>query len=167
MVRLSVGEKGRIMADGDFKRFEAEFLALARRIFDAGAKAERDRVLGLIQFAEAPVTISANRPSRKNVAKGYGSVSAPVREALIQLAPEAPDGVGPRQLAEYFARFGGGPDERQVRAALKTLTISGEAIRASRGRYLPRLAVTPGQSEEKPGGDTPGFFDPLESMAAE
>jgi hypothetical protein len=151
------------MADDDFKRLEAEFLALARRIFDAGAKAERDRVLGLIQFGEVTTAAtSADRPARKNMAKGYGSVSAPVRDALIQLAPESPDGVGPRQLAEHFTRLGGGPDERQVRAALKTLTISGEAIRASRGRYLPRPAATPSTTEEEnPDAGASGDFDLL------
>jgi hypothetical protein len=147
------------MADEDFKRLEAEFLALARRIFDAGAKAERNRVLGFIHSSELTPSASPARPHRKSVAQGYGSVSGPVREALTQLAPESPDGVGPRQLAEYFSRIGGGPDERQVRAALKTLTISGEAIRASRGRYLPRGWERPPATEEKPGDDAPGSFD--------
>jgi hypothetical protein len=143
----------------DFKRLEAEFLALARRIFDAGAKAERDRVVGFIQSGEAATTAATDRPLRKVTAKGYGSVSAPVRNALILLAPESPDGVGPRQLAEHFARLGTGPDERQVRAALKTLTISGEAIRASRGRYLPRATATPPTSEENPDAETSGDYD--------
>jgi hypothetical protein len=147
------------MSDENFKRLEVEFLALARRIYDAGAKAERDRVLGLIQSGEATPATAIARQSRKAIAKGYGTVSAPVREALIHLAPESPDGVGPRQIAEHFARIGSGPDERQVRAALKTLTISGEANRASRGRYLPRGWERPPATEEKPGGDAPGPFD--------
>jgi hypothetical protein len=148
------------MADEDFKRLEAEFLALARRIFDAGGKAERNRVLGFIQ--SGGVTPSASdRPHRKSVAQGYGSVSGPVRKALTQLAPESPDGVGPRQLAEYFSRIGGGPDERQVRAALKTLTISGEAIRASRGRYLPQSAARPSESGENPDAGASGDLDLL------
>jgi hypothetical protein len=154
--------------DDDFKPLEAEFLALARRIFDAGAKAERNRVLGYIQFGETVGVPPVGRPIRKAASRSYGSVSAPVRQALTQLATESPDGVGPRQIAEHFARHGSGPDERQVRAALKTLTISGEAVRASRGRYLPRvMMVAPSQREEEPGDDAPGSFDLSESMAAE
>jgi hypothetical protein len=147
------------MSDDDFKRLEADFLELARRIYDAGAKAERDRVLGLIQSGEATTAAAIARQPRKTISKGYGTVSAPVREALIQLAPESPDGISPRQIANHFARTGSGPDERQVRAALKTLTISGEAVRASRGRYLPRGWERPPAAEEKPGDDAPGPFD--------
>ncbi len=75
--------------DDDFRRLEAEFLALARRIFDAGAKAERDRVLGYIQFGETVAAPPASYFNRRKVSpKGYGSVSAPVRQALTQLAAE-------------------------------------------------------------------------------
>jgi hypothetical protein len=147
----------------EFERLIPDFLALARRIFDAGARAERERLLALIQSPDRAVAASGrDRKTSETKPKTYGSVSAPVREALIQLVPNSPDGIGPRQIAEHFQRIGGGPDERQVRAALKTLTISGEAIRASRGRYLPRVAATPPASEEKPGeDDSPGSFELL------
>jgi hypothetical protein len=146
------------MSDDDFKRLEDEFLALARRIFDAGAKAERARLVGLIQ-ASSPMAMEVARPARKARAAGYGAVSAPVREALVQLAPGSPHGIGPRQIAEHFQRIGGGPNERQVRAALKTLTLSGEAVRASRGRYLPRGAASPSSGGENPDDDTSGHLD--------
>ena len=144
----------------EFERLIPDFLALARRIFDSGARAERERLLALIQSPDRAVAASSrDRKTSETKPKTYGSVSAPVREALIQLVTNSPDGIGPRQIAEHFQRIGGGPDERQVRAALKTLTISGEANRASRGRYLPRGWERPPATEEKPGGDAPGPFD--------
>jgi hypothetical protein len=148
------------MADYDLKRLEAEFLLLARRIFDAGVQAERNRVIGLIREETAgdDPWVQRNAPRRKARATGYGAVSGPVRAALKQLATESPDGVGPRDIADHFSRLGSGPDERQVRAALKTLNIAGEAVRASRGRYLPRADAAPTASEEKSGGDAPDSF---------
>jgi hypothetical protein len=146
--------------DDDFKRLEPEFLALARRIYDAGAKAALHRVMASIQVSmEVGTPVVARTPRAR--ATGYGAVSGPVRDALIELATESPEGIGPQQIAEHFAHRGAGPDERQVRAALKTLTISGEAIRASRGRYLPRQAATrsPLVEEENPDADTSGDFD--------
>jgi hypothetical protein len=145
--------------DDDFKRLEPEFLALARRIFDAGIKAERDRVMLLIQGEGRFVANAQVVPRARARATGYGAVSAPVRDALIKLASESAEGIGARDIAEHFKRVGSGPDERQVRAALKTLTITGEAVRASRGRYLPRAAASPPTSEEKPGDDTPDSVD--------
>jgi hypothetical protein len=151
------------MADDNFKLFEAEFLALARRIFDAGAKAERDRIIASLQ---APGTVlysgATDKLVRERVATGYGAVSAPVREALIELAAESPKGVGAKEIAQHFAHRGSGPDERQVRAALKTLTLTGNASRAARGKYLPRLTATPSSSEEEnPDAGAPGDFDLL------
>jgi hypothetical protein len=156
-------------SEDDFKRLETEFLGLARRIFDAGIKAERDRVVAFLQGKSvfAADAHLAHPPRRIRTERtGYGAVSGPVRDALTELAAESPEGVGAREIAEHFARLGSGPDERQVRAALKTLTITGEAIRASRGRYLPGATASP-PPEEKPGDDTPGSADPFESMAAE
>jgi hypothetical protein len=147
--------------DDDFKRLEIEFLALARRIFDAGAKAERERVVALIHGSGGVFVDAQVRPRARARATGYGAVSGPVRDALTALSAESAEGVGAREIAEHFVRLGSGPDERQVRAALKTLTITGEAIRASRGRYLPRATAAPSTSEEKSGGDTPDSFDLL------
>jgi hypothetical protein len=145
--------------DDDFKRLEPEFLALARRIYDAGAKSALRRVMAGIQVEMESGTPLAPRKPRVR-ATGYGAVSAPVRGALIDLTAESAEGVGARDIAEYFKRAGSGPDERQVRAALKTLTITGEAVRTSRGRYLPRTAATPPSgARENPDADTSGHLD--------
>jgi hypothetical protein len=145
--------------DAEFKRLEPEFLALARRIFDAGAKAERARVVALIQGGGTFFADSHVLPRARPRATGYGAVSTPVKEALIKLAAESAEGLGARDIAEYFKRAGSGPDERQVRAALKTLTITGEAVRASRGRYLPRTPASPPSSGEDPDAGASGGFD--------
>jgi hypothetical protein len=144
--------------DDDFKKLEPEFLALARRIYDAGAKSALRRVMAGIQSEMEGGTSPAPRERRAR-ATGYGAVSAPVRDALIDLAPESAEGVGARDIAEYFKRVGSGPNERQVRAALKTLTITGEAVRASRGRYLPRAAALSLAGGENPDGDPSGQLD--------
>jgi hypothetical protein len=151
--------------DDDFDRLAPEFLALARRIFDAGAKAERERLVALIQSTGSIAPIPHRE--RRMRATGYGAVSAPVREVLAELAADSPDGVGARDIARHFERRGGGPSERQVRAALKTLSLTGDAVRASRGKYIPRAAATLSASEEKPGDDASGSLDLLRSMAAE
>jgi hypothetical protein len=89
-------------------------------------------------------------------------VRAPVREALIELSRHFPEGVGAADLAEYFERRGGGPTEKQVRAALKLLTNAREANRVSRGRYLPRAMAMPA-GEENSGDNAP---EPLNLEAA-
>jgi hypothetical protein len=143
-------------SDDAFKGLESEFLALARRIFDAGAKAERARVMALVAGEE--IQVSPRKEPRAR-ATGYGTVSGPVRDALIALSAESKDGVGARDIADYFARQGSGPDERQVRAALKTLSITGEAVRASRGRYLPRDTAETSAERGENSGDEPEPFD--------
>jgi hypothetical protein len=153
--------EGIMPGDDDFKRLETEFLALARRIFDAGGKAERARMMALLAQGEERPTGVRREPHTR--ATGYGAVSMPVRDALTALAAESTEGVGAREIADYFVRRGSGPNERQVRAALKTLTNTGEAIRASRGRYLPRLAATSPTPGESPDALASGNF----SLAAE
>jgi hypothetical protein len=56
-----------------------------------------------------------------------------------------------------------GPNLQQVRAAIKNLEQSGDAIRIGRGRYLSRdAAATPPAGGETPDADTSGY-----SLAAE
>jgi len=144
------------MPDDDLKQLESELLALVRRIYDAGAKAALHHVVATVQTSMGSVAVS-HKPRPR--ATGYGAVSAPVRDVLIQLAAESPEGVGARDIAQHFERRGSGPDERQVRAALKTLSITGEAIRASRGRYLPRLAATSSKRGENSDAHASEPFD--------
>jgi hypothetical protein len=146
-------------SDDDFKRQEQEFLVLARRIFNAGVRTERERVVAFLQGKGGFVVRAEVAHPQSAKTTQYGSVSAPVRDALIELGSNSPDGVGAADLADYFERRGGGPTEKQVRAALKLLTNTGEANRVSRGKYLPRAMATPSMSEEKPGGDAPDSFD--------
>ena len=146
-------------SDDDFKRLEREFLALARRIFDAGVRTERESVVAFLQGKGGFVAQTEVAHPRRAKTTQYGSVSAPVRDALIELSSNSSDGVGAADLADYFERRGGGPTEKQVRAALKLLTNTGEANRVSRGRYLPRVAAVPQTSGETPDGDTSGRLD--------
>ena len=125
----------------EFERLVPEFLALARRIFDEGGKAERARLLALLQSPDA--SISASSPIiRKLRARSatYGSVSTPVRDALNELSADLPSGVGVADIVAYFELRGSGPILEQIRAALKQLTNTQEAIRIDRGKYLSREA---------------------------
>jgi len=143
----------------EFDRLVPEFLALARRIFEAGGRAERERLMALLQssddFASEP-----NRNLRKPRARSatYGSVSAPVRNALIELSADSPSGVGVADIVAYFELRSSGPTEKQIRAALKQLTNTDEAKRIERGKYLSREA-SESRNAEKPGASTPGSFN--------
>jgi hypothetical protein len=147
----------------DFEKLTPEFLALARRIFDAGRKMEHDRMAGLLRAAlsdEGLVAMVHTAHQRgRTTGASHGSVSVPVREALRELSARTPDGVGAADIAASFeSRIGGGPTERQVRAALKQLHKVGEAIRLERGRYLSRDAAPAQPSGEVPDGDASGGF---------
>jgi hypothetical protein len=143
----------------EFERLVPEFIALARRIFDAGGKAEHSRLMALLQYPDGSASAS-NQTSQKPRARSatYGSVSAPVRDALNELSTDSPEGVAVADIVAYFELRGSGPTEKQIRAALKQLTNTREAIRIDRGKYLSREAHE-SRNAEKPGGDTPGSFD--------
>jgi hypothetical protein len=85
-------------------------------------------------------------------------VSAPVRDALIELSADSPTGVTVADLGAHFELRGAGPTGKQIRAALKLLTKSGEAVNITRGRYLSRSA-SESRSAENSGADTPEPFD--------
>jgi len=91
---------------------------------------------------------------------GYGAVSQPVKDDLGELSADTPAGVSAADIVAYFELKGGGPDEKQVRAALKQLTKSGGATRVERGLYLSREAadaeaVEMAESGVRPSGEAP------------
>jgi hypothetical protein len=67
-------------------------------------------------------------------------------------------GVTVADLGAHFELRGAGPTGKQIRAALKQLSKSGEAVNISRGRYLSRSA-SESRRAEKPGGSSPGSFN--------
>lgn len=140
-------------------RLLPEFRSLARRLIEAGIQVERHRVIALIQ---TPNVASASHPQNPLPAypAAHGSISGPVLAALQALAPDLAGGIGAADLALYFERRGGGPTDRQARAAIKQLTNTGEAICVARGRYLPRAAASTALTTEgeNPDGDASGDF---------
>jgi hypothetical protein len=151
------------MAD-EFEKLVPEFLSMARRIFDAGRVSERERIISAALEGDTSRNREQPRQPRSRSA-GYGAVSTPVREALRAVAVDHPEGIDTAEIVSYFDRIGGGPTERQIRAALKQLANTGEAKRASRGRYLPSESASssPHSGEENPDAGTSGIF----SLAAE
>jgi hypothetical protein len=115
----------KVMGD-DFERFVPELLAMARRIFDAGTKAERERLMA---------GITSSSMVKKKSRAGWGSVSVPVREALIELSANSVVGVSVADLEAYLGSDG--PSRNQIRAALKQLPKAkgGRAVNLSRGKY--------------------------------
>jgi len=132
-----------------------DFRSFARRLIETGMQAERDRVIALIQAPSAAASESRSS-SPHSYPAAHGSISRPVLEAMQELATTIAGGIGAADLALFFKNRGGGPNDRQVRAAIKQLTNTGDAIRVSRGRYLPRAAATPLASGENPDADTSG-----------
>lgn len=142
-----------------------EFRVFARRVIEAGIKADRERVVAFIRSPDSVVPEFHHAERRpRSTSTGYGSVSPIVREALKELSTDSPEGVGAGEITAYFQRRGGGPTEKQVRAALKQLHNTGDAIRAARGRYLGRQEI---DARDEPGVSAPGPVNLLESMAAE
>lgn len=107
----------------EFDKFMPAVEALARRIFDAGAMAERRRIL-----TEVGGSLKASRSTAGRV--GYGEGKAAVVDALKTM-PVAEHGVSVREVAEYCPDIGAA----QIRSVLKNLADSGRATRPVRGRY--------------------------------
>jgi hypothetical protein len=131
----------------------SQFRALARSLVEVGIKLERERVIGLIQSNAPKSHKPPVRDSRPIVT--HGTISRPVLGALTELAIAAPEGLSVFDITDHL---GGSLTHKQVRASLKNLTNSGEANRASRGRYLPSRAAQPSVGE-KPGDESPGSFN--------
>jgi hypothetical protein len=141
----------------EFERLAPEFLAMARRIFEAGARSERARLRAVLDQDESQALPSRRDPPRaRRAAAGYGAISAPVKQALNELMVDSPEGVSAGDIAAYFELQGSGPTEKQVRAALKQLHNTGDAIRAARGRYLGRQESG---ARDEPGDESPGPFN--------
>jgi hypothetical protein len=141
----------------EFERLAPEFLAMARRIFAAGARSERARLRAVLDQDESQALPSRRDPPRpRRAAAGYGAISAPVKQALNELMVDSPEGVSAGDIAAYFELQGSGPTEKQVRAALKQLHNTGDAIRAARGRYLGRQESG---ARDEPGDESPGPFN--------
>jgi hypothetical protein len=135
---------------------------------------ERDRMVELLQTGNASIArnisndgrsalVSSPRRQRGSRA-GYGAVASSVRSVLLQLSmDELPNGSGAEHIARVFEIRGDGPNLGQVRAALKTLTMSGDAVRVGRGRYLSReaAATAPAGAEKNPDAGASGrLFNP-------
>jgi flagellar biosynthesis/type III secretory pathway protein FliH len=87
-------------------------------------RAAIDRVLGPKPVAETEIETTLHRVE---------NIEDAVSEGLKTLAADLPQGVEPQALAEFLPPL----DVKQVRAALRQLTMTGEAHRVADGRYLP------------------------------
>jgi hypothetical protein len=149
-----------VLIDAMMPRLMPQFRLFARSLIEAGMGLERERVIGLIQRDHPGLRTESPRSTQQHTG-AHGIVSRPVLGALRELAIAAPEGLNTTELTDHLASGGNGLTAKQVRAALKNLTISGEAIRTSRGRYLPRGAAS--SASENPEASSSGSF----SLAAE
>jgi hypothetical protein len=157
------------MPDDELEKLISDFAALGRKIYAMGKDAERARLMALLQSSDAesgtslrPARVRAPWKPRARRSTLYGAVSTPVRRALSELSADSPSGVTVGDLAAHFELQGSGPTTKQIRAALKQLTKTAEAVNIARGKYLSRQASESLRAENS-GADTPEHF----SLAAE
>lgn len=160
------------MPHPELERLTAEAADLIRRAVEIGIQMERVRVRALFEadadmgsfVAASPAGLGAIAQPRARRARGPSSSGhiGMVRTAFAEWGM-AKEGVGSAELLAYLqARHPGSEiTDKRVRGALKQLTNTGEVIRASRGRYLPRQAATPSPpiGEESPDAGASGDFD--------
>lgn len=94
-----------------------------------------------------PIPKSKRTRTAEPVAPKVENIEDAVREGLVTLANELSGGVEPQALAEFFKDAPVPIDVKQVRAALRQLTMTGEAHRVADGRYLPGPAQEPAVAE--------------------
>jgi hypothetical protein len=153
----------------DENRAIEEFLTKLRplviQLFKAGAAAERVKMLSLLG-ADLPVK-SEGLPTVNERFPQYGAVTKNVRNALASLSAVSPDGVDSAAIHEACPAL----TAMQIRTALKQLAKLGDAVRVSRGSYLPATAggepgvvapgpVTHSQSVEAASGGSKGHGFP-------
>lgn len=138
----------------EFDEMLPEFTDLARQIFDAGRRAERERLRRILEGTpDAPVS----RPPRtRSATPPAGGIKGPVRDAVVRLSSSLSGGVSADEVFEFFVRAGGGPTRLQIRSALKNLALSGDLVRESRGRYSVPSAEAPASGGENPDADASG-----------
>jgi hypothetical protein len=157
------------MPHSGLERLQAEVTELVKEAFALGVRMERERVRSLLSadvdfpsdlMAGGPKSAATRRPGRRARGISYSGPIGQVRKALAAMTidEEGVDAVG---LLGYLLDRDPESEitEKRVRGALKQLSNTGEVIRASRGRYLPRGWESPPATEEKPGDEAPGPFD--------
>ena len=104
------------------------------RLFEYGEAAARDRLISLLQGEVIAPSKQAIRQTISNVPSlGYGALTKRVRDVLVNVAANQPDGVDSEAVHAACSDL----SAIQVRSALKTLNKTGDITRLSRGRYLP------------------------------
>jgi hypothetical protein len=74
------------------------------------------------------------------------------------LSADSPAGVTVADLEAHFELQGSGPTKQQIRAAIKLLRNTGDAVWIDRGKFLSR-AASESRRAENSGADTPEPFD--------
>lgn len=119
--------------------------ALAHEVYDAGVREGRSleyeetmqKLVETLQRRDPPSRSTRSRQRPPNAATA--EMHERVEKALNDLAPQHESGVYPDDLAEV-TRI----KPREVRQALRRMTLTGAARRMARGRYLPASMPEPG-----------------------
>lgn len=159
------------MSNLELDRLTSEATELIRRAVEIGIQMERARLRSMLSMDAgfADIGFSDMRPNetgqhgaRRTRGPSSRGPIAKIRKAINEM-PMGDEGADAAEIGSYHNHVN--PEapltDKQVRGALKQLINTGEARRASRGRYLPRKAATsPLTEEEKPSkSDSPGSFD--------
>lgn len=144
------------MPASEIERLTTEAAGLIKRAIEIGMQMERARVRALLS-ADADFVVDlrdtpmVRRRARGNATRGPIVL---VRKALDEM-PMPTEGVDANDVL-LFVQANHPAEEmtdKRIRGALKQLVNTGEAKRASRGRYLPVATAMPPTTEEKPGDD--------------
>jgi hypothetical protein len=156
------------MPNTQLERLTAEATELVRRAVEIGIQMERARVRSLLSadagFPHTPLSLRTDqhRAQRIRGPSSRGPI-AMVRKTILEMTMSV-NGADAFEIRAYHNRTN--PEsplsDKQVRGALKQLVNTGEAVRASRGRYLPQAVVSP-SGEEVPDAPASGTF----ALAAE
>lgn len=102
------------------------------RMFQMGEESARGRLISLLQGEIAPGPRAVTRVVRPNN-PGYGALTKRVRDALAKVTANGSEGANAELVQAVCLDL----TILQVRSALKTLSKTGDAVRVSRGNYLP------------------------------
>ncbi len=111
----------------------------------AGRKEARDELRFFFDKFEEAFPIEPVEPRKRAARKDDEptvwltpeEVNPLVKEALMALAAQNPDGASPMQIAEQLKPGGKPINAQAVRQSLRQLCMSGEARRMAHARYLP------------------------------
>ena len=149
------------MPASEIERLTTEAADLVKRAMEIGVQMERARVRALLSADSDFVVDLRDTPMVRRRARGLATRGpiVLVRKALSEM-PMPTEGVDANDVLSFVQANHPAEEmtDKRIRGALKQLVNTGEAKRASRGRYLPRSSSAKTMAEENPEVSASGLF---------